>query len=151
MSLDLPYLERDINGTTYRATTLPLDQWAELTEDLASMLGDPMASILRGDSVIAEGALGSAAIAAILAGVAGRITKTQLLKLARHFARGLRADGKLLTYDQQQLYWPGHMRDLAQVAGLFLEAQYEGFFEGLAALLPPAPSGEADPSQRGNG
>ena len=48
---DLPSVSRDINGSEYSATILPYSRWVELTEFLAKLLGQPLASALRGESL----------------------------------------------------------------------------------------------------
>ena len=145
--LDLPFVERDINGTTYRATTLTLDNWADLTECLSDLLGDPMASMLRGDSVM-SGSLRRGDIEALVGGLIGKISKTKILDISKHMGKGLRAGDHLLTSQAQNDWWPHHMKDLAPVAALFLEAQYTDFFEGLADSLPQVTPTEDNPSAK---
>jgi hypothetical protein len=137
MSLDLPYIERDINGTNYRATTLSLEHWAELTEGLADLLGEPMASVLRGD-ITTRGSLVRSDIEFLIAGLISKVTKKRILEIVSHMGRGLKQDDHLLTSKQQLQWWPSHMKDLAPVIALFLEAQYTDFFEGLGDSLPQA-------------
>jgi len=148
-SLDLPYREREINGIKYRATTLNLEDWAALSECLAGLLGEPMAAILRGDSVLRADLVGSD-MQYLIAGLAGKINKGKIMEICGHMAKGLRADDHILTSQQQYYWWPRHMRDLAPSIALFLEAQYSDFFEGLGASLPQARPDPSDPSEKGN-
>ena len=134
MSLDLPYKEKEINGTTYRSYTLNLDDWADLTESLASLLGDPMGAILRGDTTGPQD-LGRSDIQFLIGGIVSKISKSRILDLTRHMGKSLRQNGQLLNAEQQKIYWPAHMKDLAGVVTLFLEAQYSDFFEGFGASL----------------
>lgn len=150
MSLDLPHKERDINGTMYRAHTLMLDQWAECTEFLAGVLGEPLASLLRGDTVLA-GELGPGDFQSIVAGLAGQLTKKRIMELAVHLSRSLRHDGHVMSVDSQKLWWPAHMKDLAPAVALFLEAQYSDFYEGLSDSLPATRSAVADLSAMESG
>jgi hypothetical protein len=155
-AINLPFAERDINGTLYRANRLLFEEWAALTEDLADMLGEPAASLLRGDAMIPDAdergsmlefmavMLGSVDLPGVVRGLTSRLTARNMTALARHMAKGLMVDGKPLTYDRQKMHWAHHMRDLAPVVGLFLEAQYADFFAGFGGLLPPNGSPGSD-------
>jgi hypothetical protein len=147
MSLDLPFIEREINGTNYRATTLSLEHWADLTESLADLLGDPMASVLRGD-MTTRASLMRSDIEFLIAGLISKVTKKKILEITSHMGRGLKQSDSLLTSKQQLQWWPSHMRDLAPVVALFLEAQYADFFEGLGDSLPQASQEESDPVKK---
>lgn len=142
-SLDLPYREREINGTLYRATTLMLNDWAALTESLAQLLGEPIGSLLRGDAVL-QGKLQRFDVESIIVGIVGSLSRQKILDLVAHMGKGLRAGDHLLTSAAQSMWWPRHMKDLAQVVGLFLEAQYADFFEGLSESLPLEQRNEGD-------
>jgi hypothetical protein len=144
--LDLPYQEREINGTTYRATTLPLEDWAALTESLADLIGDPLSGVLRGDAVLRRDLSGSD-IGYLVAEIVSKLTKKRIITLTGHMAKGLRAGDHILSSSAQQTWWPKHMRDLASVVGLFLEAQYSDFFEGLGESLPQASQAAEDLSE----
>jgi len=135
--MDLPHKDREINGTTYRATNLTLEDWAVFGEFLAEILGEPMASILRGDSVL-KGNLDRRDLEVIIAELAGKITSARILGLSKHMGKGLCtiAPDHILGYKAQNMWWPGHMKDLGPVVALFLEVQYVDFFEGLADSLP---------------
>ena len=158
--INLPFIERTINGVEYRSNRLMFEDWAVLTEDLASMLGEPAASLLRGDMMLpdqGEGGslletiaimLGQVDLPGVVRGIASKLTAKNLLGLAKHLGKSVLADGKPLTYQAQQMHWPHHMRDLAPVVGLFLEAQYADFFEGFGGLLPPTPTLEESRSEK---
>lgn len=144
----LPFKEREINGTVYKAHVLKLDQWAALTEDLAGILGEPLSSFLRGDVALSEGvSVGALAIGA-LGTIGSKLSARSILALSGHMAKSLRVNGKILSKDAQNLYWPGHMKDLAPVVGLFLEAQYGDFYEGLDAALPEGEQDLLAPSEK---
>lgn len=145
-ALDLPYIEREINSTVYRATTLNFEHWADFTEFLTPLVGEPIASVLRGDSVMDN--LDMSDMQVILAKLVGELKRDKILRLAKYMALGLRGADSLLTYEKQQLWWPKHMRDLAPVVALFLEAQYLDFFEGVANSLPKTKRGFSDQSQK---
>jgi len=156
--INLPFVERDINGVEYRANRLMFEDWAVLTEDLAEMLGEPAASLLRGDLMLpdqGEGGtlletiaimLGQVDLPGVVRGLASKLTARNVLGLSKHMGKSLAADGRPLTYQAQQMHWPHHMKDLAPVVGLFLEAQYADFFEGFGGLLPPTPTLDEDRS-----
>jgi hypothetical protein len=148
-TLDLLYREREINGTMYRATTMALEDWASLTECLGGLLGEPMAAILRGDALTTRD-LGRPDLEYVIGGLIGKLTKAKIIEITQHMAKSIRTADHLLTSQQQSLWWPRHMKDLAPVLALFLEAQYSDFFEGLAGSLPQVqPPGE-DLQQKGS-
>ena len=139
-TLEIPFLQKEINGTTYHAYTLKLDQWSELTEWLASLLGGPMGELLRGDDASATaGKELSDGLLSMLVPVIQKLTAKRITELTKHLARSVRSDGSLLTTEKQTLYWPQHMRDLAPVTKLFLEAQYADFFTGIGDIMSDLP------------
>jgi hypothetical protein len=145
MSLDLPYRERVIGGTTYRAHVLVLDDWAALTEVLADAIGEPVASLLRGDTVLPAGEqLRRGDVEVLVASLASRLTRKRVMDLVSFMAKSVRAGEHVLTSQAQAVWWPRHMADLAPVVGLFLEAQYTDFFEGVLASLPLAQQAGSD-------
>jgi hypothetical protein len=154
MSDNLPFIERDINEVTYKAYTLTLDHWAALTEHLTSVIGDPIASVLSGDIAMPEGmnpSFGRMDIAAIISGIVTKLTAQKIMALVKHMGKSLHADGAPLGSEKQKMWWPKRMRDLAPVVGLFLEAQYSAFSEGLSDSLPTTESSEKDPLEKASG
>lgn len=151
MASVLPFIERDINGISYKCYTLNLKKWCELTELLASLLGEPIASLLRGDAALPQGAdvsMSSFNIPSLIAGISGKITSDKLLKVTSFMGQCLHCDDRPLDSNKQQMWWPNHMKDLAPCVVLFLEAQYSDFFEGINDSMSSVPSVVADQSER---
>jgi len=151
--LNLPYKEREINGTVYRATTLALDNWASLTETISNLLGEPIASIFRGDATL-RADFRRSDIEVLISGLIGKISRLKILEIVAHMGKGLQAvspEQRLLTDKAQKIWWPQHMKDLAPVVGLFLEAQYADFFEGVFDSMPETETEEIDLSEKESG
>jgi hypothetical protein len=143
----VPYEEEWIGEHQFRAYQLSLQQWANLTEHLAQMLGGPFATALRGGNidlgVLADGDV----VALALASVMERLTAQNLLGLL-NFAIGKKGqagslrlgldDGnfKPRKVDQWHLHFQRNMAELAPAMKLFLVAQYSDFIDGLKACKP---------------
>lgn len=150
MSLELPSFERDINGRTYKVYRLHLAKWAELTELLADLLGDPIASLLRGDAVLPDGAdprMSFGDIQGLIAGISKKLSAKTLLKIPKVMGVCLHVDGVPLGSNKQEMWWPRHMKDLAPVIKFFLEVQYSDFYEGLSDSMSDLPSAAPDLSE----
>ncbi len=153
---DIPSTEETIVKTTYRAYTLPIDRWEELTELLAGVLGEPLANLLRGDAVIPDGndpRLGGDDIREAIGAMATKLRAGDMKALRRYMGESLQADGKPLPEQKQRLWWSSHMREYAGAVSLFLRVQYADFFEGLSGCISQLPSaaparsdGESDSS-----
>lgn len=150
----VPHLDREINGTYYRARQLKISKWADLTEHLAEMLGKPFGQALRGGTVDLDALLGQDTVVALLALVTERLTARNLLKLLGFAGESLQmeADNEVGFTTWKPGQWDSHFRchmgNLAPVILLFLEAQYADFFGGLKALVPEHKNGPQDPRQK---
>ncbi len=155
----VPHLDREINGRCYRAHQLKITRWAELTEHLAKMLGEPFGQALRGGSVNMDALLDGDTAVALLALLVERLTARNLLHLLEiacgsqraKAAGSLRLMGESGGYNTRQLdqwhkHFQLHMADLAPAILLFLEAQYVDFFDGLKGVVP-APKKDHDARQ----
>lgn len=146
----LPYVERAINGSMYRSYTLRIGDWAELTEKLGAMLGDPLASILRGDAALPNDmALGASDFVAVAGDVVKRLQARQIMELVGLMSKSLHVEGRANT--SNDFFWAQHMRDLAPATALFLEAQYSDFWQGLSDVLPESGPELPDPSESVSG
>jgi len=131
-------IEREINGTSYSAVTLPLTQWAELTEFLAGFLGEPFASLLKGDASVSpdQKVEDVGDFQYIIGSIASKLSAKSMLKMAGFMGLCLHADLRPLGAKKQETWWQDHMRDLVPATKLFLEAQYLDFYEGLSDSIP---------------
>lgn len=153
---DIPSTEETIGETTYRAYTLPIDRWEELTELLAGVLGEPLASLLQGEAVIPDGhdtRFGGDDIRVAIGGMVTKLRAKDMKALRKYMGESLQAGGRPLPEQKQRLWWPSHMQEYAGAVSLFLRVQYADFFEGLSGCIAQLPSaaparsdGESDSS-----
>ena len=146
-----PYLDREIGNHGYRAQQLKLTRWAELTEHLAMMLGQPFAAALRGGALDVDALLDGNTVVGMLSLVVERLSASNLLKLLDLAARSLRLEADSGEYSVKKLaQWHEHFRqnmgELAPAMVLFLEAQYRDFFDGLKGSLPESTDEPRDPA-----
>jgi hypothetical protein len=152
--MELPYKARDINGREYKAYTLHLNKWAELTEFLSDVLGDPIASLLRGDAVVPEGtnpSLSKGDFTAMIGQLSKKINAKMIMRLANFMGNCLHVDNVPLGSNKQTTWWSLHMADLAPAVKLFLESQYSDFYEGLSDSIPARESVLIDQNERAKG
>ena len=156
--MDKPFKEKSIGSHNYRAYALPMDAWARLSEYLGEFLGQPVAELVKGFRAIdvRELILGNpAALAGLFATFTSKLTAQRLQALQGHMAPCLqvmddRGEYSPLSAAVQNEWWACNRGELAPVVWLFLQAQYEDFFRGFAALMPtPEPSG-SDPQKSTN-
>ncbi len=144
--MDFPSKTSHVGKHEYRATALLLEDWADLGEYLARMLGEPASSFVAGFRVGDADVLSmlldadSGAIVKLLSLVESKLTKHNIMELCHHMGGGLAVrDGgewTQLTMDAQRAWWAHYRGELPGVVKLFLEAQYEGFFSGFAGMMP---------------
>ncbi len=148
----VPHIDREIGDHSYRAGQLKLTAWADLTEHLAKMLGQPFGQALRGGTLDLDAFMGAEAMVAVLALVTERLSAKDLLLLLDLAGQSLQLQGGSGGYGHKQIkQWHGHfqqnMGNLAPAVLLFLEAQYSDFFDGLRQLVPEPSNDPDDPQQ----
>ena len=147
MSSELPSIPRDINGKEYVVYRLYMSKWAELTEMLAGLLGDPIASLLKGDAVVPEGVdprLSQGDFHVLIASLAQKLSARMIMKTCAMMGNCLHVDGAPLGAKKQETWWPSHMADFVPVIKLFLETQYLDFYVGLSESLSNVSEPELD-------
>jgi hypothetical protein len=147
--LNLPSREREINGTLYRVTILPLARWYELEGLALDSFGDPLrrlfAAVPAGEhGGLDVGGVQTEALADVLHGVLVGLAGAKLARLVETMGDVLElrgADGwRRLSAAQIDAHMRRHMRDLVPVLLLHLEVQFADFFGGaMSALADVAP------------
>ena len=155
MSGDLPYEEKVIGEHLYRAYALPLEDWLELVELLAGILGEPLSALLRGEATFPGGEVSLPDFAVMASGAIKKLTKANLVRVLVIAGKSLQVEEngqrRPLVYDKQKLWWARQMAELAPAVALFLEAQFANFFAGIVTLLPAPSNSDAGLSESTSG
>lgn len=126
---------------------LPFDRWLDLQELAMKIFSGPvgefLASLNGGNLMDFD----TRQAPDILASMVKSLKRKPLEELLQTMGKCVRADGKVLNWERQKMYWRSHMADLVPVVVLFLEVQFKDFFDGLrkggATLLEMLPEAES--------
>jgi len=144
--LNLPSVERDINGTGYRATIMHLGEWYALQELALDVFGESLEQLFGafptdGEGRIDIGALQTEQLASALHALLRGLGSRRLSALVDTMAQAVdvrASDGRWRRLDASIIngHFRRHMRDLVPVLALHLEVQFKDFFGGALTALP---------------
>ena len=139
--MDMPSQRREIGEHEYQVLMLPLGAWLELQGLVARLFGGALEELFAAMGDTDDiGALDLRQIAPVLRALLGSASPADLEALFDSAGKSLRVreeDGgwTILDRRRQQVWWSGHMRELAPVLGFFLEVQFRDFFGGLLGMV----------------
>lgn len=137
MSADLPSENREINGTVYTVSMLPLKKWMQLKKVAFGVIGAPLAEALASAEGGIKDLLGmnisnKAIGQGLYAMCANSSPESDELMLKLLSEATMVGDNRLDPVG----HWPRNMGNLGPYLAFALEVQFADFFKGLLGALP---------------